>query len=311
MAKKIILDCDPGHDDAIALMLAYANPEIDLVAVTTVAGNQTLTKVTNNARSIATLIGMKDVPIAAGCDRPLVNEINVADEIHGDSGIDGTELPKPEVPLQDIHAVDLIIETIMNSPEKTITLVPTGALTNIAMAARREPKIVDRVKEVVLMGGGYLESNYSAAAEFNIFVDPEAARVVFNAGWKLTMVGLDVTHKALATPDVLEEMEKINTVPSIKVKELMTFFQKMYKESQDFDYPPVHDPVTVAYLIDPSVMEVVKAPIDIELHGELTRGMTVVDFNHIVASDCVTYVGVSLDKQKFWDLVYDALRKIG
>lgn len=311
MAKKIILDCDPGHDDAIAMMLAYANPEIDLVAVTTVAGNQTLTKVTNNARSIATLIGMKDVPIAAGCDRPLVNEINVADEIHGDSGIDGTELPKPEVPLQDIHAVDLIIETIMNNPEKTITLVPTGALTNIAMAARREPRIVDRVKEVVLMGGGYLESNYSAAAEFNIFVDPEAARVVFNAGWKLTMVGLDVTHKALATPDVLEEMEKINTVPSIKVKELMTFFQKMYKESQDFDYPPVHDPVTVAYLIDSSVMEVVKAPIDIELHGELTRGMTVVDFNHIVASDCVTYVGVGLDKQKFWDLVYDALRKIG
>ncbi|MGR3742360.1 uridine-preferring nucleoside hydrolase UriH [Companilactobacillus sp. DQM5] len=310
MTKKIILDCDPGHDDALAMMLAYANPEIDLVAVTTVAGNQTLKKVTNNALSLATLIGMNEVPIAAGCENPLVNKIKVADDVHGESGIDGTDLPDPEVELQDIHAVDLIIDIIMNNPENTITLVPTGALTNIAMAVRKEPKIVNRVKEVVLMGGGYLESNASAVAEFNIITDPEAAHIVFNAGWKLTMVGLDVTHKALATQDVLDELLKINTETSVKVNELLSFFQAMYKENQGFDFPPVHDPVTVAYLIDPSIMEVKNVPVDIELSGKLTRGMTVVDFSHVIKEKCNTYVGMSLDKEKFWNLIYDALRKI-
>ncbi|GKQ42380.1 ribonucleoside hydrolase [Companilactobacillus sp. RD055328] len=311
MVKKIILDCDPGHDDALALMLAYGNPEIELMAVTTVAGNQTLKKVTNNALSLATLIGMKNVPIAAGCDRPLVNEIKVAADVHGESGIDGTELPAPEVQLEDINAVDLIIDTIMNNPANTITLVPTGALTNIATAVRREPRIVERVKEVVLMGGAYKDSNASAVAEFNIIVDPEAAHIVFNAGWKLTMVGLDVTHKALATEDVIEELENINTVTSIKVKELMLAFRGMYKENQNFDFPPVHDPVTIAYLIDPTVMDVVNAPIDIELNGKLTRGMTVVDFSHVLKEEVPTNVGVSLDKQKFWNLIYDALRVIG
>lgn len=311
MVKKIILDCDPGHDDALSMMLAFGNSEIELAAVTTVAGNQTLEKVTNNALSLATLIGMKNVPIAAGCDRPLVNEIKVAADVHGESGIDGTELPAPEVKLEDIHGVDLIIKTIMDNPPNTITLVPTGALTNIAMAVRRKPEIVKRVKEVVLMGGAYKESNASAVAEFNIITDPEAAHKVFNAGWKLTMVGLDVTHKALATEDVIDELVNINTVTSTKVKELMLAFRDMYKENQGFDFPPVHDPVTVAYLIDPSVMEVVNAPIDIELNGTLTRGMTVVDFSHVLKEECPTYVGVELDKQKFWNLIYDALRVIG
>lgn len=311
MTKKIILDCDPGHDDALAMILAYANPEIELLAVTTVAGNQTLTKVTNNALSIATLIGMKNVPIAAGCDRPLVNEVKVAEDVHGESGIDGTELPAPEVELEDIHGVDLIIKTVLENPENTVTLVATGALTNIAMAIRKEPKIINRVKEIVLMGGGYRQANASAVAEFNIIVDPEAAHAVFNADWKLTMVGLDVTHQALATEDVLQEFKNINTVTSIKIYELLTFFQKMYKENQNFDFPPVHDPVTVAYLIDPSVMETVKVPVDIELNGKLTRGMTVADFSYPIPQDCKTEIGMELDKNKFWNLIYDALKTIG
>lgn len=311
MAKKIILDCDPGHDDAVAMMLAYGNPEIDLLAVTTVAANQTLTKVTRNALAVATMIGMHDVPIAAGCSRPLIEEIKVAADIHGETGLDGVVLPKPTVALEKSHAVDLIIDLIMTHPANTITLVPTGALTNIAMAVRKEPKIVERVKEVVLMGGGYHEANASAVAEFNIKFDPEAAKIVFNAGWYVTMVGLDLTHQALATPDIVEQIEGIHTETSQFVVDLLAFFRDMYKKGQNFDAPPVHDPCAVAYVIDPSVMTTKKVPVDIELNGTLTRGMTVADFRFPIPTDCHTSVAVKLDHQKFWGLVEDAIKTIG
>ncbi|WDC92682.1 nucleoside hydrolase (plasmid) [Latilactobacillus curvatus] len=307
MAKKIILDCDPGHDDAVAMMLAYGNPEIDLLAVTTVAANQTLTKVTRNALAVATMIGMHDVPIAAGCSRPLIEEIKVAADIHGETGLDGVVLPEPTVALEKSHAVDLI----MTHPANTITLVPTGALTNIAMAVRKEPKIVERVKEVVLMGGGYHEANASAVAEFNIKFDPEAAKIVFNAGWDVTMVGLDLTHQALATPDIVEQIEGIHTETSQFVVDLLAFFRDMYKKGQNFDAPPVHDPCAVAYVIDPSVMTTKKVPVDIELNGTLTRGMTVADFRFPIPTDCHTSVAVKLDHQKFWGLVEDAIKTIG
>ncbi|MCO8289762.1 nucleoside hydrolase [Tetragenococcus halophilus] len=310
MTKKIILDCDPGHDDAVAMILAYGNPEIDLLAVTTVAGNQTLEKVTYNARSVSTMIGMTDVPIAAGSSKPLVQAHEPAD-VHGESGLDGTELPEPEVPLSDAHAVDLIIETIMRNPAKTVSLVPTGSLTNIALAARKEPKIVDRVKEVVLMGGGYHEGNWSAVAEFNIITDPEAAYIVFNENWKVTMVGLDLTHQALATPEVFNKIKNINTQPSKFLGELLEFFKAMYKESQGFDSPPVHDPCTIAYLIDPSVVDTMSVPVSIELNGNLTRGMTVADFRYPIPENCNTAVATNLDRNKFWELIYDALKNIG
>lgn len=311
MVKKIILDCDPGHDDAIAMMLAYGNPEIDLLAVTTVGGNQTLEKVTYNAQSVSTMIGMSDVPIAAGATRPLIQEVEVAEEIHGESGLDGPELPKPTVSLSDRHAVDLIIDLIMSHPEDTITLVPTGALTNIALAARKEPKIVERVKEVVLMGGGYNEGNWSAVSEFNIIIDPEAAKIVFNEAWKVTMVGLDLTHQALATPEVVQEIKKINTPTSKFVEELLEFFKDMYKKNQGFESPPVHDPCAVAYVIDPSVMVTKAVPVDIELNGDLTRGMTVADFRFPIPEKCNTSVAMKLDHEKFWNLIYDSLKNIG
>ncbi|HEQ1860051.1 TPA: nucleoside hydrolase [Providencia alcalifaciens] len=311
MTKKIILDCDPGHDDAIAMLLAYGNPDIDLLAVTTVAGNQTLEKVTRNARAIAEMANIRGIPFAAGSARPLVREVEVAPDIHGDSGLDGPELPTPTLPLDERHGVNLIIDTIMSHPPKTVTLVPTGALTNIALAARLEPRIVERVKEVVLMGGGYHVGNWSPVAEFNIKIDPEAAHIVFNEKWPLTMVGLDLTHQALATPDVVAKIAEIDTKCSQFVVELLDFFGKMYKQAQGFDAPPVHDPCAVAYVIDPSVMTTQKVPVDIELTGTLTLGMTVADFRHPAPSDCHTQVAVKLDRDKFWQMVINALKNIG
>ncbi|MEX9949651.1 nucleoside hydrolase [Providencia alcalifaciens] len=311
MTKKIILDCDPGHDDAIAMLLAYGNPDIDLLAVTTVAGNQTLEKVTRNARAIAEMANIRGIPFAAGSARPLVREVEVAPDIHGDSGLDGPELPTPTLALDERHGVNLIIDTIMSHPPKTVTLVPTGALTNIALAARLEPRIVERVKEVVLMGGGYHVGNWSPVAEFNIKIDPEAAHIVFNEKWPLTMVGLDLTHQALATPDVVAKIAEIDTKCSKFVVELLDFFGKMYKQAQGFDAPPVHDPCAVAYVIDPSVMTTQKVPVDIELTGTLTLGMTVADFRHPAPADCHTQVAVKLDCDKFWQMVIDALKNIG
>ncbi|SUB82260.1 Pyrimidine-specific ribonucleoside hydrolase rihA [Pragia fontium] len=311
MAKKIILDCDPGHDDAIAILLAHGNPDIELLAVTTVVGNQTLEKVTRNALAVARIANITGIPFAAGAARPLIRQVETAPDIHGDSGLDGPVLPEPTISVDSRHAVDLIIETIMSHPPKTITLVPTAGLTNIALAARLEPRIVERVKEVVLMGGGYHVGNWSPVAEFNIKIDPEAAHIVFNEKWSITMVGLDLTHQALATPDVIEKIRAVGTKPATFVLEMLEFFGTMYKSAQGFDAPPVHDPCAVAYVIDPAVMSVQKVPIDIELTGTLTLGMTVADFRAPPPADCHTQVGVKLNHPYFWDLIVDALKRIG
>jgi purine nucleosidase len=311
MPHKIILDCDPGHDDAIAILLAHGSPEIDLLAITTVVGNQTLDKVTRNALAVARIAGLTGVPIAAGCPRPLVREVSTAADIHGESGMDGPSLPEPTSEVDERHAVDLIIDTVMSHEPQTVTLVPTGGLTNIAMAVRKEPRIAERVKEVVLMGGGYHVGNWSAVAEFNIIIDPEAAHIVFNESWPLVMVGLDLTHQALAIPAVVDRVSAVGTGPARFVVELLEFFGTMYKKSQGFDAPPVHDPCAVAYVIDSTVMTTRRVPLDVELTGALTVGMTVADFRSPPPPDCTTSVGVELDTAKFWDLVVDALQRIG
>ncbi|MEV0375178.1 nucleoside hydrolase [Streptomyces sp. NPDC050636] len=311
MARKIILDCDPGHDDAIAMLLAHGNPGIELVAVTTVVGNQTLEKVTRNALSVARIAGITGVPFAAGCPRPLVRKVETAPDIHGETGLDGPELPEPAIELDRRHAVDLIIDTVMSHEPGEITIVPTAGLTNIALAVRKEPRIAERVREVVLMGGGYHEGNWSAVAEFNIKIDPEAAHIVFNEKWPLTMVGLDLTHQALATPDVEAKIAAVGTRPAQFVLELLDWFREAYRENQGFEFPPVHDPCAVAYVIDPDVMTVRKAPVDIELTGGLTLGMTVADFRSPAPADCTTQVAVKLDHERFWNLVVDALERIG
>ena len=313
MAKKIILDCDPGHDDAVAILLALGNPEIEIVGITTVGGNQSLEKVTYNARAMLEAAHAHDIPVYAGSDRPLVREQEVAESIHGETGLDGVELPVPTRPLEEMHAVNFIVKTIMESEPGTITLVPTGPLTNIALALRMEPRIAERVSEVVLMGGGFHEGTWSAVAEFNIIVDPEAAHIVFNAPWKLTMVGLDLTHQALCTPEVQRRIEEIGTPLAVIVSGLMDFFRKTYQDNQDFVDPPVHDPCTVAYLIDPSVVQTRRGPLDVELHGELTLGMTVADLRGPEPSEeeCHTQVATKLDFDKFWNLVIQAIENIG
>lgn len=311
MPRTIILDCDPGHDDAVALLLAHGDPRIHLAAVTTVFGNQTLEKVTRNALAVARIAGITDVPFAAGADRPLVRKVEYAPDIHGESGLDGPVLPEPTIELDARHAVDVIIDTVMASEPGTVTLVATAALTNLALAVRKEPRIVERVQEVVLMGGGYHVGNWSAVAEFNIVIDPEAAHVVFNAAWPVVMVGLDLTHQALATPEVAEKIAAVGTGPARFVGELLEFFGATYKEVQGFDSPPVHDPCAIAYVIDPTIVTTVKVPIDIELTGTLTLGMTVADFRAPAPDDCTTWAATTLDHERFWGLVVDALETIG
>lgn len=310
---KIILDCDPGHDDAVALLLALGNPSIDLLGITTVGGNNSLEKVSRNARVVLEVAGRTDVPVYAGCGRPLLRESEIADDVHGDTGMDvaGVELPTPSAPLADGHAVDFLITTIMEAEPQTITLVPTGPLTNIAMAVRKEPRIVERVKEVVLMGGGYHEGNWSAVAEFNIKIDPEAAHIVFEEPWPVTMVGLDLTHQALATDAVEASIKELGTPVADFVVGLFGFFREAYRENQGFEHPPVHDPCTIAYLIDPSVVQTVKAPVHVELTGTHTTGMTVTDFRAPAPADCHTQVATKLDHAGFWNLVVDALRRLG
>jgi purine nucleosidase len=313
MARKIILDSDPGHDDAVAILLAVGNPSIDLLGVTTVGGNQSLDKVTYNARAVLEKAHATDITVYAGCDRPLVRPQEVAASIHGETGLDGVELPEPTRPLGDMHAAEFIIKTIMENEPNTVTLVPTGPLTNIALACRLEPRIVDRVQEVVLMGGGYHVGNWSAVSEFNIKVDPEAAHIVFNEPWPVTMVGLDLTHQALCTPAVQRRIEGVGTDLAWFVSGLMDFFRKTYQDNQDFVDPPVHDPCTVAYLIDPTVVTTRRCPVDIELNGTLTVGMTVADLRgpEPAPEDCHTQVAVKLDFDRFWDLVTDAIERIG
>lgn len=309
--RTILLDCDPGQDDAVALLLAWGNPEIELAAVTTIGGNQTLAKVTRNALGVAAVAGITGVTFAAGCDRPLIAPLRAAGEIHGENGMGGIELPLPGFALDPRHAVDVIIDEVMSRPRDELTLVPTGPLTNIAMAARKEPRIVERVREVVLMGGGYHTGNITPTAEFNVWTDPEAAKIVFTAGWPVTMVGLDLTHQALATNEVEARVAAIRTPVADFVVDLFGVFRAAYRANRAFEHPPVHDPCTVAYCIDPSVMTVHRAPIDVELTGELTRGMTVTDLRGHAPADCVTQVGVRLDVDKFWNLVIDAVRRCG
>jgi purine nucleosidase len=313
VTKRIILDCDPGHDDAIAILLALGCPDIELVAITTVAGNQTLEKTTLNARRVAAVAGAYDVPIYAGSWRPLSRTQITAPEVHGASGLDGPEFGEPAVPLQEERAVDYLIRTLMAEGED-ITLVPTGPLTNVANALRREPKIAGRTREVVLMGGAYTRGNRTPAAEFNMLADPEAAAAVFGAGWPLTMVGLELTHQAIATSAVTERIRALDTDVSRMVTALLDFYGASYRRSGIAgagDGPPVHDPCAVARVARPELMTVQDAFVAVETQGEWTAGMTVTDFRGLLGRPPNAKVATTLDAEGFWDLVLDALRAVG
>ncbi len=311
MAQKIILDVDPGHDDAMAILLAAASPAIDLRAITTVAGNQTLPKTTLNARRVCSRAGIHDVPIAAGCDRPLVRAQRIAENIHGDSGLDGpTFAGEPDVPLDPRHAVDLIIELLMAS-DGDIMLVPTGPLTNIGMAMRREPRIVPKIRHISLMGGAWGFGNQTPSAEFNILVDPEAARIVFESGAPITMCGLELTHQAKATPDIIQRFADLHTPLGDFAVEMLRFFASTYKKMHGFDGPPLHDPTAVAWVIDPTMVETQAAHVDIETHAEFSYGRTVVDLHDVLGQPKNVLVATKLDVARFWDLMVGAIASYG
>ncbi len=303
--RKIILDCDPGHDDALAILLAHANPNIDLRAVTTVAGNQTLAKVTLNARRVMTVGGIPSTLLAAGADRPLVREAHVAEDIHGASGLDGYDFPEPQVDVDPRHAVDLIVELLHREPG--ITLVPTGPLTNIALVLRRDPTVIPKIQEIVLMGGSFTRGNTTPAAEFNIWHDAEAAEIVFSSGVPLTMVGLDLTHQALATPAVTERLRALNSEIGRMAVGLIHFFASTYRNRFGFESPPVHDPCAVARVIDPGIMECVAVNVEIETRGAWTYGATVCDFHGVTGRPANAQVATKLNVEKFWNLMLDAL----
>jgi purine nucleosidase len=307
MPRRIILDCDPGHDDAIAILLAAGSPNIDLVGITTVAGNQTLEKTTRNARVVATIAGLHNLPIVAGCDRPLLRRLRTAAEYHGDSGLDGPEPVTPTVPLASGHAVDFLIDSVMAAPGE-LTIVATGPLTNLAIALRKQPEMVEAAREVVIMGGAHGTGNVTPAAEFNIFVDPEAAAVVFEAPWTVTMMGLNLTHQAICTEDTQRAIASIGTPAARFANSLLTFFRESCRKAAGMVDPPVHDACAVGYVANPDLFETRSANVEIELYGTATTGMTVVDFKPSDGPE--RRIGVSLDAPAFWDAVIDAIARI-
>jgi purine nucleosidase len=277
--QKIIIDTDPGQDDAVAILLALASPELEVLGITAVAGNVPLRLTEKNARKICELAGRPETKVFAGAIRPLVRPLRTAEEVHGKTGLNGPELPEPTMTLQDQHAVDFIIETLMREKPGTVTLCPLGPLTNIALALIREPKIAQRVKQIVLMGGGFFEGgNITPAAEFNIFVDPHAAEVVVKSGIPLTIMPLDVTHQALTTKKRIAAFRKLKSKVGDAIADMLEFFERFDEQKYGTDGGPLHDPCVIAWLLKPKLFKGREVNVEIETASELTMGMTVVDW---------------------------------
>lgn len=309
MPTPVILDCDPGHDDAMAILLTRANPALQLLAITTVAGNATLDKTTVNAGRVCTLAGITDVPLAAGCDRALGGDLARAGHVHGESGLDGAAFAEPPVPPRAEHAVELMHRLLTEHPEP-VTLLAVGPLTNVATLFRHHPQDRERVREVVIMGGTTGRGNYTPYAEFNIVADPEAAAEVVGSGVRLRMHGLNVTHQAQATPDVLARIRELGSPLAEVCSELLTFYGDRYRQLGGFDGPPLHDPVAVAGVIDPEIATYVEAPLAIEVRGEHTRGATVVDLDGHTGRPPNAAVALALDRQRFWALMLGAIAEL-
>jgi len=300
----IILDCDPGHDDAIALLLALASPELDLLGVTTVHGNQTLEKTTENALRVLELAGRSDVPVARGADRPLLRDLHVAAHVHGESGLDGPELPQATTEPVDEEAVDFIAARIVPGT----VLVPTGPLTNIAFYL--EAHGTANVERIVLMGGAIAEGNMTPAAEFNIWADPEAAQKVFHAGVPVTMIGLDVTHRALLTPAWAERFRASGRL-GVFVAELVEFFKRYHERTYGWDGAPIHDAVALAQVFRPELVRTEHRNVEIELESELCRGRTVVDLWSRTERAPNADVGVDIEGDAFFELLLERVASLG
>lgn len=305
--RNIILDCDPGHDDAFAIMLVGNNPLFNLIGITVESGNQTLAKTGRNTLNLIQYLNI-DVPVCLGASRPIIKEVEVCEAIHGDSGLDGFDFPKLHIDFDQRHAVNFLVEEILKSKGK-VTVVTTGPMTNLALALRLNPDIIHNIEEVVLMGGSIENGNVTPAAEFNIYCDPEAAYIVFNSEVKVTMVGLDVTRKVKVLPSIVERMEKLNTKSSILFTDLMKVFNENQKRVFGFEGAPLHDPVTIAYLIDPSLLDVKYVHCDIDISGGSSYGRTNCDMFHYLGFEKNTYVAEDIDVARFWDILEESLRR--
>ncbi|AMO81631.1 pyrimidine-specific ribonucleoside hydrolase RihA [Obesumbacterium proteus] len=305
MPLPIILDCDPGHDDAIALILALASPELELKAVTTSAGNQTPEKTLRNALRILTLLQRSDIPVAGGAVKPLMRELIIADNVHGKSGLDGPELPEPNFAPQQCHAVELIAKTLRESTEP-VTIVATGPLTNIALLLTSHAELQPKIARIVIMGGAAGLGNWTPAAEFNIYVDPEAAEIVFQSGLPMVMAGLDVTHRAQIMSEDIERFRQLGNPVSAVVADLLDFFMEYHKQEKwGFQGAPLHDPCTIAWLIKPSMFTCVERWVGVETQGKYTQGMTVVDYYGLTNNAPNTTVMMDIDRQAFVDLLVE------
>ena len=310
--RKIIIDTDPGQDDAVAILLALASPEqIEVLGITCVAGNVPLALTARNARMVCELAGRPDIPVFAGCDRPLGRALVTAEHVHGKTGLDGPSLPEPQMRLQSQHAVDFIIDTVRSNPPGTITLCPLGPLTNIATALARAPDIAPRLQEIVLMGGAYFEvGNITPAAEFNIYVDPQAAQAVFAAGVPLVVMPLDVTHKALVTAERNAAFRNLGTPVGIAVAQMTEFFERYDREKYGSLGAPLHDPCVTAYLLAPHLFSGRHVNVEIETTSELTMGMTVADWWRVTDRPAnATFMG-QIDADGFFALLTQRLARL-
>ncbi len=312
MARKIIIDTDPGQDDAVALLLALASPEdFDVLGIVAVAGNVGLAQNAINTLKIVELSGRADVPVHAGCDRPMRRTLVTAEYVHGKTGLDGPDLPEPTLRLADRHGVDFLIETLRSEPEKTVTLCALGPLTNLATAFTRAPDIVPRVEQIVLMGGGLFEGgNTTPAAEFNIYVDPEAADIVMKSGIPITMIPLDVTHFMLADDRRIAGFRGLGTRTGIATAEMLEFFERFDEQKYGWNGGPLHDPCVIAWLIRPDLFEGRLINVEIETVSELTRGMTVADWWGVTGRPRnVTYLRRG-DAEGFFALLTERLARL-
>jgi len=310
--RKIIIDTDPGQDDAVAILLALASPEdVTVLGITAVAGNVPLDLTQKNARIICELAQKTDVPVFAGAKRPLERPLVTAEHVHGKTGLDGPQLPDPTMTLQDQHAVDFIIQTLRAEPSGTITLCPLGPLTNIAAAFNQAPDIIERVQEVVLMGGAYFEvGNITPTAEFNIYVDPEAAEIVLKSGADITMMPLDVTHKALVTKNRNDRFRALETPVGVAVAEMTDFFERFDREKYGSDGAPLHDPTVIAYLINPKLFTGRYVNVEVETKSALTLGMTVADWWRVSNREPNAMFIGDLDADGFFDLLTERLGRL-
>ncbi len=309
--RKIIIDTDPGQDDAAAIMLALGSPELEILGITTVAGNVPLSRTSTNARIILEFCARTDVKVFAGADKPIARPLITAEHVHGKTGLDGPELHEPQMPLQEQHAVDFIIETLRREPEGTVTLCTLGPLTNIATALQKAPDIAGRVRELVMMGGGFFEGgNITPAAEFNIYVDPEAAGIVLQSGIPVVMMPLDVTHKVLTLKSRVAKLRAIGSRPAIALVEMLDFFERFDVEKYGSDGGPLHDPTVIAYLLKPELFAGRDCNVEIETASPLTVGMTVVDWWQVTGRKHNARVMKDVDADGFFALLTERVGRL-